>query len=384
MKLRSFAFVALLLAALPASSSRAAVFFSANFAPPPLPVVYQPPCPVDGYLWNPGYWAYGSYGYYWVPGFWTAPPAFGLLWTPPWWGFSNGIYAFHRGYWGPRVGFYGGINYGYGYFGNGFYGGEWAGNVFRYNTAVTRVNTTVIKNVYINKTVVRNQTSAGRTSFNGGPKGVKAVATAQEKAAAAQRRSFATSQQAARQERASKNLDLRASVNKGRPKEAAINSVRENATQPGKAKPATATATAGKPVNNQVATPKLEPAAKKENAARNEAAVQKQEQARTAVRQREEATRNAEKRQAELRAREIRERETSAARQRQDAVRNAEKRNAEVRARERETVLARRRMAERSRRPEAVAPRDANSRGDNASEQRKRKKRNQEESDDRH
>ena len=43
------------------------------------------------------------------------PPAVGLLWTPGYWGFNNGIYAFNRGYWGPHVGFYGGINYGFGY-----------------------------------------------------------------------------------------------------------------------------------------------------------------------------------------------------------------------------------------------------------------------------
>jgi hypothetical protein len=352
MKLRSLAFAALLFAALSSTPSSGAVFVSVGFAPPPLPVFVQPPCPVDGYLWNPGYWAYGPYGYYWVPGFWTAPPAFGLLWTPPWWGFANGVYAFHRGYWGPRVGFYGGINYGYGYFGSGFYGGEWAGNVFRYNTAVTRVNTTVVKNVYVNNTVVRNQTAAGRVSFNGGPKGVKAVATAQEKAAEKQRRTFATSQQISRQELARKNPDLRASVNKGSPKPAAINAVRENEPQVKKAEQSKAAT--GK-LTNKGTGPKAETSVKKENAARNEATLRKQEQARLTTRQRE------------------------------DAIRNAERRNADVRAREarmRESELARRRMTERSRRPDVVAPREANNRGDKADQQRKRKKRNQD-SDDR-
>jgi hypothetical protein len=353
MKLRSLAFAALLFAVLPSISSSGAIFVSANFAPPALPVVVQPACPVDGYLWNPGYWAYGPFGYYWVPGFWTAPPAFGLLWTPPWWGFANGAYVFHRGYWGPRVGFYGGINYGYGYFGRGFYGGQWAGNVFRYNTAVTRVNTTVVKNIYVNKTVVRNQ-NVGRTSFNGGANGVKAVATAQEKAAETHRRSFATSQQLSRQELASKNRDLQASVNKGRPKTTAINAVRENEPQTKKAEQRTATA--GKLANNAGNGPKAEAAVKKENASRSETNLRKKEQARLATRQREDAVHNAEKRNSETRARE---------------------------ARERESMLARRKMTERSRRPDVVAPREANNRGNNSSDQQRKHKKRKEDSDDR-
>src|SRR6201986_2765371 len=81
-------------------------------APPPLPVYSQPPCPVDGYLWTPGYWAYDNVdGYYWVPGVWVAPPNPGLYWTPAYWGYTGGRYGFHAGYWGPSVGFYGGINY---------------------------------------------------------------------------------------------------------------------------------------------------------------------------------------------------------------------------------------------------------------------------------
>ena len=40
---------------------------SVPIAPPPIPVYAQPPIPAPGYLWTPGYWAYGD-GYYWVPG----------------------------------------------------------------------------------------------------------------------------------------------------------------------------------------------------------------------------------------------------------------------------------------------------------------------------
>ena len=81
-------------------------------------------------------------GYYWVPGVWVQPPSVGLLWTPAWWGWENGAYLFHAGYWGPHVGFYGGINYGFGYGGVGFFGGEWRGGAFFYNRTVANVNVT--------------------------------------------------------------------------------------------------------------------------------------------------------------------------------------------------------------------------------------------------
>ena len=135
-------------------SSFAGVFVSVNIAPPVLPVYEQPPCPGDGYLWTPGYWAYGPVGYYWVPGVWVQPPHVGVLWTPGYWGFGGGIYAWHPGYWGLHVGFYGGINYGFGYFGNGYEGGYWRDRHFYYNRTVNNVT---ITNVHIyNKTVRRS------------------------------------------------------------------------------------------------------------------------------------------------------------------------------------------------------------------------------------
>jgi len=48
-----------------------------GFAPPPLPVYVQPPCPSPGYVWAPGYWAYGDDDYYWVPGTWVLAPESG-------------------------------------------------------------------------------------------------------------------------------------------------------------------------------------------------------------------------------------------------------------------------------------------------------------------
>src|SRR5215470_20148838 len=148
--------------AIPAASF-GEVAISVNIGPPALPVYEQPPCPEDGYIWTPGYWAWGPAGYYWVPGVWVAPPRVGFLWTPGYWGYAGGVYVFHAGYWGPHVGFYGGVNYGYGYGGVGFVGGRWVGNSFAYNQSVTNVNVTVVHNTY-HKTVIVHNTST--TSFN--------------------------------------------------------------------------------------------------------------------------------------------------------------------------------------------------------------------------
>src|SRR5215813_12152218 len=79
--------------ALFAPLAKADVAISIRVGPPALPVYTQPPCPVEGYLWTPGYWAYGDAGYYWVPGVWVAPPQVGLLWTPGYWGWSAGVYV---------------------------------------------------------------------------------------------------------------------------------------------------------------------------------------------------------------------------------------------------------------------------------------------------
>ena len=223
MKLRSLVFAGFLAVPL---ASFAEVDFSVNIAPPVMPVYEQPLCPVAGYIWTPGYWAYEN-DYYWVPGVWVPPPRVGLLWTPPWWGWNNGAYVFNQGYWGPHVGFYGGINYGYGYTGNGYWGGRWSGNTFQYNTAVTRVNTKIVHNTYINNSVNR-QVNANRTSFNG-PDGIKAQPTAEQRAAAANaKKTGPTSQQLARQQAASKDQNLRASVNKGNPNNEAIQSFNKN------------------------------------------------------------------------------------------------------------------------------------------------------------
>lgn len=161
---------ALLLVVIPASSF-AGVFISVGIAPPVLPVYEQPSCPGDGYIWTPGYWAYGPDGYYWVPGTWVLPPTVGFLWTPGYWGWGEGVYVWHAGYWGPHIGFYGGVNYGFGYFGSGYEGGYWRGRTFYYNRTVNNVT---ITNVHIYNRTVINNVNVNRVSYNGGHGGIMA------------------------------------------------------------------------------------------------------------------------------------------------------------------------------------------------------------------
>jgi hypothetical protein len=197
---------------------RAVVAASISIAPPPLPVYDQPLCPGSGYVWTPGYWAYAAGGYYWVPGTWVLPPAVGLIWTPGYWGYEGRRYIWHAGYWGPHVGYYGGINYGFGYFGSGYDGGYWDKGVFFYNTAVTRVDTAAITNTY-SKTATSAGT-ANNVSFNG-PGGITAEPTAREVAWSRERHTQPTALQVKHQRTASANRALFAAVNHGTPTVAA-------------------------------------------------------------------------------------------------------------------------------------------------------------------
>jgi hypothetical protein len=210
--------LAVLLFAFPAgSSAQVAIGISVHVGPPVLPVYPQPVCPGAGYIWTPGYWAWGPAGYYWVPGTWVVAPTPGLLWTPGYWGWAGGAYVWHGGYWGPHVGFYGGINYGFGYGGVGFVGGEWRGGVFAYNTAVTNVNTTVIHNTYVNKTVINNVTVNNNVSYNGGTGGTVARPTPAELSAANEHHVEPTAEQMQHESAARSNPQLLASNNHGRP-----------------------------------------------------------------------------------------------------------------------------------------------------------------------
>ena len=198
-----------------ASFAQLSVFVS--FGPPPLPVYVQPPLPAEGYVWTPGFWAYDPDfdDYYWVPGTWVLAPVPGYYWTPGWWGWGGRGYVFHEGFWGPVVGFYGGINYGFGYFGNGYQGGRWDNGRFYYNRTINNINITNIHNVY--NTTVINNTTTNRVSYNGGNGGITAQPTPQEEAAAREQRVPPVAAQTEHRDAARGNPQLRASVNHGKP-----------------------------------------------------------------------------------------------------------------------------------------------------------------------
>ncbi len=180
-----------LLAAMP-TVAHAQIGISVQVEPPALPVYVQPPIPAEGYLWTPGYWGYGSANYYWVPGLWVQPPMIGVLWTPPYWGWAGGNYLFHGGYWGAQVGFYGGVNYGFGYGGNGYEGGHWEGGHFAYNSRVNNFGGVHVANSYERNVSVVNDS---HVSFVGGPHGLRAEPTAADRMAENQHHIEATTEQ---------------------------------------------------------------------------------------------------------------------------------------------------------------------------------------------
>jgi WXXGXW repeat (2 copies) len=203
-----------------AAQAQMAVDIRVNIAPPPLPFYEQPVIPAEGYLWVPGYWAWDAADgdYYWVPGTWVEPPQPELLWTPAWWGWVDGRYVFYPGYWGREVGFYGGIDYGYGYTGEGYYGGRWDHGAFFYNRSVNNVASVRITNVYERTVVVNVRTNA---SFNGGNGGTTARPTPKEEAIARERHVEATPVQRQQAETASKDRSLFSKQNHGEPAVAA-------------------------------------------------------------------------------------------------------------------------------------------------------------------
>ena len=206
-------------AAAPLRSS-AAVFISVRIAPPALPVYEQPVCPGEDYIWTPGFWQWDAQvsDYYWVPGTWVLAPQPGYLWTPGYWGYENSAYLWHGGYWGPHIGFYGGVNYGFGYFGSGFAGGYWNGPHFFYNTAISRVNVNVIRNTYVHNVMVVNNT---HVAFNG-PGGVMARPTPGEQAAFRENHMSPTGMQMQHASFAQRDRSQFAGANHGMPPAAAL------------------------------------------------------------------------------------------------------------------------------------------------------------------
>ena len=167
----------------------------------------------------PGYWAWSEgVGYYWVPGTWILPPKTGLLWTPGYWESEEGVYVFHLGYWGPHIGFYGGVDYGFGYDGIRYEGGYWKAGSFFYNGAVNNLTKVAITNVY-RKPVAIDRTS--NASFNGGMCGTTANATPEQLAAQWEHHVAATPEQTQHAEAALKDPALSLSRNHGHPAVAA-------------------------------------------------------------------------------------------------------------------------------------------------------------------
>jgi hypothetical protein len=256
-KITMAAALAIPMATLPVAEAHAGVFIgvSIGIAPPVLPVYVQPPLPAPGYLWTPGYWAYGDAGYYWVPGVWVSPPQPGYLWTPAYWGWEGGLYRFHGGYWGQHVGFYGGVNYGFGYGGIGFAGGEWRGGVFAYNGAVANFGGVHVTNVYVNRTIVQQNmiVNVNHVSFNGGAGGIARQPSPEEARWNSERHIEPTSNQQQHFQAAAQDRSQLASVNGGRPGTPAasnVNSYHQVAQQHAQARPISAQdRTAGKSYN---------------------------------------------------------------------------------------------------------------------------------------
>jgi len=189
--------------------------------PPPLPVYEQPPLPGPGYIWSPGYWGWDEdeSDYYWTPGTWVQPPGPGLLWTPGYWAWSAGAFIFHEGYWGPHVGFYGGIDYGYGYTGAGYAGGRWDHGAFFYNRTVNNLGNVNVRNVYTQPVTANN--AGNHVSFNGGKGGIEARPNAEDKTYAKERHFAPTNLQQQHVEAASKDPSLFDKDNHGKPPVAA-------------------------------------------------------------------------------------------------------------------------------------------------------------------
>ncbi len=196
--------------------AKAMVSISVRFAPPPLMFYEQPMIPAPGYIWVPGYWAWADDigDYYWVPGQWVLPPFAGALWTPGYWAWNDGVYFFHRGYWGPVVGYYGGINYGFGYFGSDYVGGYWRRGVFNYNRGYNRIDNRVV-NVYNNTTIINKTVINNRISYNGGPGGVNAQPTMQQRQAERQRHWDAVPDQRAAMQQSREDRTARFNYNHG-------------------------------------------------------------------------------------------------------------------------------------------------------------------------
>jgi hypothetical protein len=87
---------------------------------PPAPMYERAPAVRRGYVWSPGYWAWGGHRHHWVPGSYVVERP-GYVYAPPSWRERGGRWYLQEGYWNPQVAMRGGERY---YGGDRYYGGE--------------------------------------------------------------------------------------------------------------------------------------------------------------------------------------------------------------------------------------------------------------------
>jgi hypothetical protein len=219
---RTARFVLALLLSLVSVRAFAGTVISVNLMPPPLPAYDQPPCPDQNLIWTPGYWAWFQNDYYWVPGAWVEPPFPGAMWTPGYWNWSHHLftmYTWHSGYWSYHVGYYGGVNYGYGYGGFGYSGGVWHDGLFAYNLEIVRVDDRYVRETFrdpglVDQGYIDRNNHAG---FNGGPGGVSYQISPGEQAVEHERHWEATSFQQQYEGRFRDDRSYWYRTNQGRP-----------------------------------------------------------------------------------------------------------------------------------------------------------------------
>jgi hypothetical protein len=108
--------------------------------------------------------------------------------------------------------------------GIGFAGGMWRGHDFVYNTAVVRVNTTIIHNTYIDRTVVERNTIVNdrHVAFSGGPGGINHPPAPEERAAMSEHHLAPTSFQTQHMNSAMSDHNSYFKANGGHPQNLAV------------------------------------------------------------------------------------------------------------------------------------------------------------------
>jgi|SRR5208337_746418 len=133
--------------------------------------------------------------------------------------------VFYAGYWAPTVGYYGGIDYGFGYTGVGYHGGYWRDHHFYYNRAVNNLGNAHIATVF--NAPVPAPAAVTRVSYHGGQGGTTLRPTPAELAAAHEHHVAATAEQMRHEREASRIASLRYAENHGQPPIAAVERANE-------------------------------------------------------------------------------------------------------------------------------------------------------------